>query len=570
MDEIQEKNLVIRDRIKYLSDKLLTFAIEVECGQPLERMNLEKINEISQMGGKTKKQYTYSVNNKLVYDVTDAAQILGMLCSKKQIDVYVRELVELNDENDSLSKVELTLLLQRELGYINDLRRSRNSIFGHNTSVPDWKQLEDWMRIVKSYISFFRNIKFDIWKKFDVDRYYEDDWKENYLEELDDEANQISCELARNLNVDDVCYTFRKVEYRISKDNYGDFNLLITEMARYWFQGFEYIKSDSDNALERFIQKRYEESTGEELRRYRVFREDLRLVRLDHIKQDMEINIAYMQLLYILNPELVGFYWLGKRYLEGEFAAKVLQTLTRHDSANNLEEKIETLIYRINHFSEWKEAFGKGNSRPGIEIDIIGVAKKKILSRYFSGKQFCENLLCNQLKKMLQMSEVEKAEYLKEYDYITEIVEITDTPISVYDGMLAELSIEQQIYVFNVGVQSTLQWHEKECDRLKQISEKAKRAENSIIEIASHDKESKEWFTNNYTKLICSIYELSCEMRKRYTYRDKLGNVFNNRNEFITRVLYNQEAMFMSLKEMTDYINVISKEESFDCWLRHV
>lgn len=518
MGEIQQKanRTLIQKETIFLKNELFTFRIEAEVDKQIEELkekNPERLEEIGRMGSKKQKEPEYDDKNKLVFEFTDASYILTEMLSRSSIRKYVDYLSEQNADNDDYNKNEVEDILAQEEYFRDKIRIDRDSSSHETTIVNEEKLIEDISAII-AYIMYLREMRMLVWEQFDEKHSASIEWKYNRLLEIENKALELNnrCFTKDFLddNEDAVTYKFNNRIYTINQEQKAAFNMLISDMARNWFDGIEYIKADTKDTLDAFVEARF--GDGKELRTFRIFKDELRQVKLDDIKYDLESNVSFMQLIYILNPDLGAFYWKGTKLTESKFASKVLQTLTRHDNANSLTEKIGTLEYRVAHFSDWKDPFTRNSedikNRPGIGIDLVRVCKKGILSCYFHAKK----------------NKQKQAELAKRFE---------ESIISISQHKLLRNRENGREFVV-----------ENEADYV--------------------------WFKENYDDTMQIIYEFIGSMKSEQTYRDMYGRIFKNKDQFIEKILLNKECDFSSLQDMQSYLKKVSADSGFRYWISNV
>lgn len=504
---------LIQKKTLFLKNELYTFRIEAEVNRQIKDISLEKLEQIGSMGSKKIKTPQPDDEGRLVFEFTDASYILTEMLSKKATANYLRYLAEENEDNDDFNSSEVEQILQQEEYFREKLRFDRNSNSHETTIVDEEKLIEDISAII-AYIMYLREMRMLIWEQYDSDRIVSGDWKYKRLDEIESKAlelNNLCCSKEFSKEIDDaVSYKFNGRTYTINQEQKAAFNMLVTDMARNWFEGIEYIKADTKDTLDAFVEARF--GDAKELRTFRIFKDELRLVKMDDIKYDLESNISYMQLIYILNPQLGAFYWKGIKFTESEFASKVLQTLTRHDNSNSLSAKIGTLEYRVTHFTDWKDPFRRNldntKSRPGIGIDLIRVCKKGILSKYFREKEGKE----------------EQAELASKFE----------------ESIIA---ISQH---------------------------KLMRSKENGYEVVVEKEADYDWFEENYDDIMQVIYEFIGTMKSEQTYRDMNGRIFKTKEQFVNTVLLNRDGDFSSLQEIQSYLGKVSTDSGFTYWISHV
>lgn len=561
-EKSEENSWFILGNTKLLMDELFSCVIEAQIGKRMDELDEEEFATLVKLAKGKRPQKNQ--NGKNVYDFTTAGFVLNKLLSDSAIQAYIEEIQAKNAGRKGFSAEEVSRLLRQEEYFRDALRIKRNEQWGHLTIAPTSENLPYWLTTICSYISYLRDVKLQIWKKYDIDRVQNSLRIEYELNRMDKEAHDL---LGRCYKEEEeiIQYTFCGRCYKMDKKRVGAFDFLIQDMAYNWYAGIEYIKADIKNELGRVIEMRY--GDDEELRKYRIFREDLRMVELDNLDKNININISYMNLLYCLNPNLNGFFWKGYALSEAEFASYVLDVLLRYTTSDKLQDKINTWIYVLGHFSEWKEPIQGKSLKPGIGIDIVRLCKRQMLSGYYRGKkQYKENYL-SKLAELSQMDNSENWEKLCNMNGLTlqeAFAQVMDSREMDIDRLDELLRLRDLAYLYQSDESTDM----AEIARLDYMANLADYFERMVMEISWNSAGNDyDWYKQNYSNMIYATYALSGAMKGSYTYRDMTGYEFQTKDEFVQQILYNETGRFQTAEQMWKYTYTVMNDPVFNCWM---
>lgn len=379
----KDKQSSLKDETKYLVDEISTTIIEILEGKSVKELyssnEAEKLFKYMQYPDKSFKE---NEDGRLIIEYTDS---IGLLKNYYAADPYSKpykaKILQTQEGSSEFVygkfKTEYDNQCKMERDILEVLRITRNDDMGHAIERANMGEIYIWIRQMMKYLECFTGYRIQVLSKYDklladpeilkcLDCYY------TKASELKKQcfASKADCKEFR----------FGKNTYIVSSsdDDKDDFGMLITDMARRWDIGISYLKSDKRNdAFTEFLEESFEDMD------VIMKHEKLHKQLTDAKDGSIEESMVYMNILYLLYPEISGLYWMGTRYSESYFASLVLQMMSRHPKSYSIEDKVKTLLYRINNSEQWNNSEG---GKKGLGINVIKMCSREILSKYFLGQ----------------------------------------------------------------------------------------------------------------------------------------------------------------------------------------
>lgn len=381
-----EKQSSLKNSTKFLIDETLTTIIGIFQGKPVEEWTSEEMESLTKYRRfpNTKFVHKRESDGKAIIECSDAICLLNDYYAsnpyggplKNQI-IEAEKNKEDNEEFvEKKFRSDYDRQCDKEREILKILGDTRNKEFGHAIEEADMGEIYMWIRQLMKYLDCFSGYRMQILSMYD-DRF----GKPEDFDRLDDcytKATVLkeSC-FATKENYKE--FRFGKNRYQVAKDDKGDLELLILDMARSWKRGIDYLKREKTSSDFHAILEEYFDDY-DMVMDYDDKHDEFLKTQDDSTKE----SILYMSLLYQIYPALPGLYWKGRMLSESEFASSVLQIISRHPGAYSFEDKRATLEYRINHLVEWNEA---NDTKRGLGIDLQLLCREHILTKYFKGQK---------------------------------------------------------------------------------------------------------------------------------------------------------------------------------------
>jgi hypothetical protein len=418
-----EKTLaLLKSQTKHLVEETFTMLIEIMMGKSADLWTEEEINDLKIHAGFDKKKLSEKpllhkrTDGTLIVEYTDAVRILSdYFAASPYGSAFKNRIAEEQKDNDEF--VDKTFIkefdkqCEKERNILYQLRLTRNSNWGHAIEDGDIGDVLIWIKQLMVYLDSFAGYRMQVLSQYDKNIYGKLS-DQRRIEEYYTKASELK-EQCFASDEDYKVFRFGKNTYKVSSSYKEEFELLISDMAKSWDRGVEYLLADRTYDL--FFTLLEEYYTNYDY----VMDFDKKRTRLLKASED-ERAILYMSMLYGLKPDLGSIYWKGKMYSDSYFASLVLQILTRHPKRYSFEDKKETLLYRIRNFSQWKETDGKFK---GLGINLVMFCQEHLLSNYFRG---LEDVEAEELAKKFEDTILacnDHEEYVDEnYDEIISII----------------------------------------------------------------------------------------------------------------------------------------------------
>lgn len=394
----EERKSLAMDTLLYCG-KALTTIIEIIMGHSItELTEYEKeVFERHQCGH----NILQTIDEKCHIDITDAARILhnyysaegknnepgyGKLYKRIIKEKYSTENDDIDDESDINGfdekefNIELNNMFKREQQSLEAVCDDRNQKLVHNPELIDMIQIGRWIDDIMETLHRYKNrVEF----LSNYDEQFRDNKKRyiNTINSLYEEATELRsrCYVKSSEDEKVVELWFSKNIYVASNEKKDTFPMLIEDMAQNWYVGIQHLRYPE--FAEEFLIFIKEVFYGKN--RKTVIDYEKEYKKLLETKEDsIEESMQYLSILLLLYPQLTGIYWKGIMYSEEKFASIVLQTLVKHPKDWKLEDKIDTLKYRMCNLQTWDET---DSTKRGVGIDLLLLCKKQILSRHYNG-----------------------------------------------------------------------------------------------------------------------------------------------------------------------------------------
>lgn len=378
----QKQQSYLKDETKFLVEDTLTTVIEIIMGKLVNEWSQEELSKLNKYRSFPNSHFMHqrTRDGRYLIEYCDAVNLLKeYFAATPYASDFKNRIVQEQKENEEFAdkkfRNEFDKQCEKERKILEILGDSRNKEFVHSIERANMGDIYMWIRQMMKYLDCFSGYRMQVLSKYD--KQYGKPEDQRKLDECYTKASDLKEQcFASKENYKE--FRFGKNTYKVAKDDKEDFGLLITDMARSWDRGISYLKKTriSDN-FRVFLEEYFDNYDM-------VIDFDDKFEEFKKTKENsMEESMLYMSLLYHIYPQLPGIYWKGNMYSESYFASLVLQVLTRHPDKFSLEDKKETLKYRINHLEEWNE--NKEKQR-GIGLNIQMFCKEKVLSKYFEGQ----------------------------------------------------------------------------------------------------------------------------------------------------------------------------------------
>lgn len=416
-----EKQSSLKNNTKFLIDETLTIIIGIFQGKPVEDWTSEETNTLNKYRRFPNSDFIHkrSSDGKPIIECTDAICLLNEYYSSNPYggplkNKIVESQKDKEDQEDFVEKKfrsDYDRQCDKEREILKILGDTRNKEFGHAIEEADMGEIYMWIRQLMKYLDCFTGYRMQILSQYD-DRF----GKQEDFRKLD-ECYTKATELKENCFASKENYKefrFGKNRYQIAKDDKGDLELLLLDMAKNWKRGIDYLKKDKTSNDFHVVLEEYFDDY-DMVMDYDDKHDEFLKTREGSIEESM----LYMSLLYQIYPSLSGLYWKGRMLSESEFASSVLQIISRHPGKFSFEEKKTTLEHRIYHLDEWNEI---NDRQKGLGINLLLLCKEHILTQYFMGQNDSDGIKYSQkFEKMIL--ECQKPNFIDEnYDEIIESV----------------------------------------------------------------------------------------------------------------------------------------------------
>ena len=386
--EDQKLQSYLKDETKFMVEETLTTVMEIIMGKRAdlwEPAELEKLNKYRSFPN-SDFIYRRSTDGRYLVEYCDAVNLLKeFFAASPYGSDFKNRIVEEQKENDEFVdkkfRNEFDKQCEKERKILEILGDSRNKDFVHAIERANMGDIYMWIRQMMKYLDCFSGYRMQVLSEYDC-RYGREEDKAK-LDECYTKASELKEQcFASKENYKE--FRFGKNTYKVAKDDKDDFALLIPDMARSWDRGISYLKKERTSNLFRDILEEYFDDYDMVMDFDDKFGEFVKTK-----DKSVEESVLYMSLLYQIYPKLQGIYWKGIMYSESYFASLVLQVLTRHPNKFSLEDKRDTLKYRISNLVQWNEI---SENQKGIGIDLILLCKEHILTKYFEGQNDFEGV----------------------------------------------------------------------------------------------------------------------------------------------------------------------------------
>ncbi len=368
---------------KYLVQETATTIIEIFEGETISDLEKSgKIQKLKEMMMNPEQSLGTNDEGRRIVECSDAIRLLkeyyasapyGNDYKNKILDKYRGT----DDFSENKFKNEYNKQTQVERDILDQLRTSRNEWVGHAVKTADMGEIYLWIRQLMKYIECFIAYRIQELSKYD-ERLADPEIRAK-LDKHYTKASMLKMKCFAG-NTDCKEFRFGKNTYIVygPDEDKEDFGMLITDMANNWNSGIDYLRENKTNdSFTEFLEESFEDY--DIIVKYLALRNQL----LESEKKSTKESMIYMDIIYLLYPEISGIYWRGTRYSESYFASLVLQVLTRHPQNYSIEDKVKTLKHRITHSEDWKNPEG---SQRGLGINVIDLCSGEVLSKYFKGR----------------------------------------------------------------------------------------------------------------------------------------------------------------------------------------
>ncbi len=392
-----EKQSSLRDDTKYFAEKAFTTVIEIMMGKPIIELTQEEksvFEDHLQFKGKPLISHNETTHEDVI-EYTSAVRLLieyfaatGKPFCQKYMNRIVKEQQNSDDSDDFVEKkfrIDFKAQCDKERRILEILRDTRNDERGHDTERADMGIIYNWIHQLMRYLDCFTSYRMNVLRYYDSNYGKKDDRVR--LDDLYTKASDLKdkCFASKENKENYTEFRFGRNIYKISKDeaDKADFGLLLSDMARNWYRGIQYLKNrTSSDSFHKFLEAYCE--NYDDVLDYEEKHQAFMLTA----KDSNDESIQYMSIIYSLYP-IQGLYCKEKIYSDSRFSSRVLQTITRHNGRFSLAEKKDTLKFRIDQFEKWNETDEK---HKGIGINLISLCKEGILYQYFKGKKDSEGM----------------------------------------------------------------------------------------------------------------------------------------------------------------------------------
>ncbi len=374
----------LKDETKFLVEETLTTIMEIIMGREIKEWTDKEFEELEKYRRFQGKSFYYirAKDGRAVVEYSDAVCLLIDYFASKPFGAdYKNRIIKEQKAHGNEEFVEKKFRQEydtqcdKERSILKLLGNFRNEEYGHAVERANMGDIYMWIHQIMKFIECFSGYRMQSLAEYDS--HYR---AINAQKRLDDCYTKASNLKGQCFSSSENCtiYKFGKNKYIVSQYDKDDFALLISDMARGWDNGIDYLKNDnSNNPFHPMLEESIEDYDI-------VMNFDKKFNNFKKTKVgSIEESILYLSMLYTVYPYFSGIYWKGILYSESHFASKVLQIITRHPKKFSFEDKVNTLTYRIDHFSEWNET---NENQPGIEIDLKLMCREHILSMYYKGK----------------------------------------------------------------------------------------------------------------------------------------------------------------------------------------
>lgn len=428
-----ERIFVLKFEIKHISEAIYTYCIGVILGVPIEdweeqdyadavfaaNRSYDKENDCYKISSNKMKKTDIrkSIQSSdspelrrlqpLIMEQTTSVRILKNLLANE--DAELREIIASRATKDETEKEEFLHIWEgtasatsKEVKLYEDvdkLRVERNEKLGHSVAVGTLNGHYIWLERLSLFLRQFLELQLrlsecsDSWTSLGGKKV--EDCLEKWISTVEvlKEDKYRELEKAGGERTGVASYRFKKLIYRISRDQKDEYENLIHDLAKnYKDMRSHFLEEDEVRPFTDFLMAYWGDTSikVEFLSLCRKLRE-----ANDKGHEDEEAVIL-TRIVDLLLPGDV-FYIRGKAYSEKDVASKLIYMLVRHPGQQELT--YENVVYRISNSAEWSPWAETG--KKGVGISVIRAAYYHLFSLHYHGKNVEKEKIAERFEKSL-------------------------------------------------------------------------------------------------------------------------------------------------------------------------